>query len=59
MILFKILFSVLVGCFILITYSDIRKGLSLIAYDLIKIIILPFAGVYKLFHICRKTKHIL
>ena len=58
MILLQIQFSVLVACFVLITYQDIRKGLSLLAYDLVKIIILPFAGIYKLFHICKRTKHI-
>ena len=58
MILLQIQFSLLVACFVLITYQDIRKGLSLLAYDLVKIIILPFAGIYKLFHICKRTKHI-
>lgn len=54
-----LLFAMMVACFILIAYKDIRSGLSQLVYDLVKIIILPFGGAYKLFRRCKRTKTIL
>ena len=43
--------------FLLIFYEDIKKGLGSLILDLIHIILLPAAGIYYLFKLCKRTNN--
>lgn len=42
--------------FLLIFYDDAKRGLESLTLDIVHIIILPAAGAYKLFQLCRKLR---
>ena len=42
--------------FLLIFYEDIKRGLESLTLDIIHIILLPIAGIYYLFKLCKRTK---
>ena len=43
--------------FLLIFYEDIKRGLESLTLDLIHIILLPIAGIYSLYKLCKRTKN--
>ena len=42
--------------FLLVFYDELKRGLGSLTLDLIHIILLPAAGMYYLYKLCRRTR---
>lgn len=40
-------------------YDEVKRGLESLTLDLIHIILLPAAGIYSLYKLCKRTKNTL
>lgn len=52
-------FTFLIILLSLALYDEVKRGLESLTLDLIHIILLPIAGMYKLYKLCKRTKDTL